>query len=85
MLRNFYLLFYSTKNWIFGQFQQTIYLMIIFFQPTERIWNFMQTVSIWDNFHEMSILFPGKNKIQKKYFKMSSAENWCLPLSEQFQ
>ena len=36
----------------------------------------MQTVSTGDNLHEMKcqILLSGKNK--KKYFKMSSAENF---------
>ena len=32
----------------------------------------MQVVSIGDNLHEMSTLFPGKNE---KYFKKRSAEN----------
>ena len=32
-------------------------------------------VSTGDNLHEMSIMFPGEN-IKKKYFKMSSAENF---------
>ena len=37
--------------------------MIIFlFFPKNRIWNFMQIVSLGDNLHECHILFSGKNK-----------------------
>ena len=47
-------------------------LMIIFlFYPQNRLWYFMQTVSLTVCM-KCQILFSGKNK--KKYFKMSSAE-----------
>ena len=49
--------------------------MIVFlFFPENRIWHYMQIISLRDSLHEMSNLFSGKNK--KKYFKMLSAENF---------
>ena len=43
-------------------------LMAFFvFFPENRIWHFMQIVSIGDNLHEMSKLFSRKNK--KKIFQ----------------
>ena len=50
-------------------------LMIFFlFFPENRIWHFMQIVSLGDNLHEMSnSVFWEK---YEKYFKMSSAENF---------
>ena len=45
----------------------------IFF-PKHRIWHYMQIVSNGDNLHEM--LNPVSGKKKKKYFNMSSAENF---------
>ena len=60
-----------------------MYLMTLFLLfPANRIWHFMQTVSIGDNFHEISNRFLGKIR---KLFQMLSAENSCLALSGQFQ
>ena len=49
--------------------------LVIFFLffPENRIWHFMQIVSIGDNLHEMSKLFSGKKN--KKNISMLSAEN----------
>ena len=45
------------------------------FFPENRIWHFMQIVSIGDkSCLKCQILFSGKNK--KRYFKMSSAQNF---------
>ena len=50
-------------------------LVLFFSYFTEnRIWHFMQIVSNGDNLHEMLNPVFWKNK--KKYFKMSSAENF---------
>ena len=42
-----------------------------FFFPENKIWHFMQTVSIGDSLHEMS-----NPVFWEKYFKMMSAENF---------
>ena len=44
------------------------------FLPENRIWHFMQIVSIGDNLHEMSK--PVFLENWKKYFSISSAENF---------
>ena len=51
--------------------------LVIFFLffPENRIWCFMQTVSIGDSVDEMSNWVFWK-KYKKKYLKMSSAENF---------
>ena len=48
-------------------------LVIFFlFSPENRIWHFMQIVSIGDNLHELSNPVFWEKK--EKYFKMSAAE-----------
>ena len=47
-------------------------MMFFLFFLENRIWHFVQIVSLGDNLHEVSNPISRKNK--KKYFKMSSAE-----------
>ena len=50
-------------------------MQIVFnFIQENRIWHFMQIVSTGDNLHEMSK--PVFLEKKKKYFSMSSAENF---------
>ena len=51
------------------------FMTFFLFFLENRLWHFMQIVSLGDSLHEISkSFFPGKNK--KKYFKTSSTENF---------
>ena len=50
-------------------------LVVLLFFPENRIWHFMQIVSLGDNLHEMSYPVSWEKK-KKKKFKMLSAENF---------
>ena len=41
-------------------FSRQQFYNIFLFYPEKRLWQFMQIVSLGDNFHEMSKPFPGK-------------------------
>ena len=50
-------------------------LIFFLFSPENKIWYFMQIVTIGDNWHIMSKPVFSE-KLKKKYFKISSAENF---------
>ena len=56
--------------------QQFDDFFFFFFFSENKIWHFMQTVSLEDNLHEISNIVIWNNL--EKYFKMSSADFFSL-------
>ena len=56
----------------FGEIQHMTIDAIFLFFPENRLWHFLQIVSLGDSLHEMSNLFSGKNKKKNISFKMSN-------------